>query len=335
MPISVTCPCGKRLRVKDELAGKRVKCPGCGAVLPTPNSPAAKVVTLPKAPSTAASAVPDQPTSHAGPAEIQAHCPKCNARLKTDMAKQCFACGHDWHPIEQRKPIEPTEQRKPTPREVEEHRIFGIAGAVVGIGFTIWTIYLLSNGFTWWVVLTGLLGFTGWVMLLSFLTTDAVSFAKLGAGSTNEPERRGSGSGAEALAGLFNTMDSKGAENFAKLLNQMGGSKTGDEKEEGTTSQSPATSASPAESGPAPAKFTTASSSSKEKGAEPTCAGCGKSKARIQQDQADLKKKGVMVFTNPSGPLLHCDQCSEYYCGRCAVDSGMEALCPRCNKVIG
>jgi len=49
----------------------------------------------------------------------------------------------------------------------------------------------------------------------------------------------------------------------------------------------------------------------------------------------ELEKKGVMVFKNPSGPLLHCDQCREYYCGRCAIDSGMDALCPRCSKVLG
>jgi DNA-directed RNA polymerase subunit RPC12/RpoP len=31
MPILVSCPCGKQLRAKDEMAGKRVKCPGCGS----------------------------------------------------------------------------------------------------------------------------------------------------------------------------------------------------------------------------------------------------------------------------------------------------------------
>ena len=38
MAISITCACGKTLRVKDELAGKRVRCPGCGqvSVLPAP-----------------------------------------------------------------------------------------------------------------------------------------------------------------------------------------------------------------------------------------------------------------------------------------------------------
>ncbi len=33
MPISVTCSCGKTLQVRDDLAGKAVKCPSCQAVL--------------------------------------------------------------------------------------------------------------------------------------------------------------------------------------------------------------------------------------------------------------------------------------------------------------
>jgi len=38
MALLITCDCGKKLSVKDELAGKKVKCPGCGEVLvaPTP-----------------------------------------------------------------------------------------------------------------------------------------------------------------------------------------------------------------------------------------------------------------------------------------------------------
>jgi multidrug resistance efflux pump len=36
MPISLTCECGKQLRVKEELAGKRVKCPGCQEILMVP-----------------------------------------------------------------------------------------------------------------------------------------------------------------------------------------------------------------------------------------------------------------------------------------------------------
>ena len=29
MPINLTCECGKKLAVKDDMAGKKVKCPGC------------------------------------------------------------------------------------------------------------------------------------------------------------------------------------------------------------------------------------------------------------------------------------------------------------------
>jgi hypothetical protein len=36
MPIPVGCQCGKRFQAKDELAGKKVKCPGCGNVLTIP-----------------------------------------------------------------------------------------------------------------------------------------------------------------------------------------------------------------------------------------------------------------------------------------------------------
>src|SRR4051794_12423157 len=37
MPIQLRCPgCNKPLKVKEELAGKKVKCPGCGQAVPVP-----------------------------------------------------------------------------------------------------------------------------------------------------------------------------------------------------------------------------------------------------------------------------------------------------------
>ncbi len=36
MPLSTNCSCGKQLRVRDELAGKRVKCPACGQSVQIP-----------------------------------------------------------------------------------------------------------------------------------------------------------------------------------------------------------------------------------------------------------------------------------------------------------
>jgi hypothetical protein len=36
MPISLTCSCGKSLRIKEELAGRKVRCPGCRDILTVP-----------------------------------------------------------------------------------------------------------------------------------------------------------------------------------------------------------------------------------------------------------------------------------------------------------
>jgi hypothetical protein len=38
MPITFDCDCGKALRVKDEFAGKRVRCPACQAVVTAPEA---------------------------------------------------------------------------------------------------------------------------------------------------------------------------------------------------------------------------------------------------------------------------------------------------------
>src|SRR5206468_3474856 len=40
MAISVSCDCGKQLRVKDDLAGKKIRCPECQAVLRVGPAPA-------------------------------------------------------------------------------------------------------------------------------------------------------------------------------------------------------------------------------------------------------------------------------------------------------
>ncbi len=49
MPIRVECRCGKKFRAKDEHAGKRAKCPGCGRILTIGNSGALQAPT-PSAP---------------------------------------------------------------------------------------------------------------------------------------------------------------------------------------------------------------------------------------------------------------------------------------------
>lgn len=57
MPITFNCACGKTLRVPDEHAGRRAKCPACAAVVTVPapeEEPILEVVENPPAPPTAA-----------------------------------------------------------------------------------------------------------------------------------------------------------------------------------------------------------------------------------------------------------------------------------------
>lgn len=52
MPIHVTCQCGRELRARDALAGRRCKCPACGALLlvPPPPPPALTLASAAPAP---------------------------------------------------------------------------------------------------------------------------------------------------------------------------------------------------------------------------------------------------------------------------------------------
>jgi hypothetical protein len=50
MPIQIKCACGKSLQAKDELAGKKVRCPGCAAILIAPPAQDAIVPAIDAAP---------------------------------------------------------------------------------------------------------------------------------------------------------------------------------------------------------------------------------------------------------------------------------------------
>lgn len=59
MPITFSCACGKMLQVKDEFAGRRVKCPACSAVATAPaEEPEFEVVDEPAAPPPVKAALP-------------------------------------------------------------------------------------------------------------------------------------------------------------------------------------------------------------------------------------------------------------------------------------
>lgn len=79
-PVVVACSCGKRLKAKPELAGKKVKCPGCGGVL---------VVPAPKVP------VATAPTPAAGAPLPDKECPTCLATVP-GAAVLCVCCGFNF-----------------------------------------------------------------------------------------------------------------------------------------------------------------------------------------------------------------------------------------------
>ena len=87
MPIKVSCQCGQTLTAKDSLAGKRVKCPKCGAPLtisrPQPKQPAAD------------DSIGDLLDEAGMTTARSGHfCPSCNAEMPPD-AVICVECGYN------------------------------------------------------------------------------------------------------------------------------------------------------------------------------------------------------------------------------------------------
>lgn len=98
MPIAATCACGKRLQVKDELAGKKVRCPNCKQPLKIPDAPAA---AAPAAGSPAAGGFGGADSGmedlfdEVGLKQRQgATCPNCTSDMKPG-AILCIECGYN------------------------------------------------------------------------------------------------------------------------------------------------------------------------------------------------------------------------------------------------
>ena len=99
MPIQVKCQCGKVLKVKDELAGKAVKCPGCGkAVKVGQAKAAAKPASRPASPAPAPAApaggdsLDDLFDEEGFSDHVAAVCPQCRAEMAAG-AVFCTKCG--------------------------------------------------------------------------------------------------------------------------------------------------------------------------------------------------------------------------------------------------
>lgn len=89
MPLVIDCLCGKKLKVRDELAGKKVKCPGCGQAIAAPApvevEPAGEEVMAGEPPLVPANVKPGGASTdvQAGPAWLSTK--KSKAAAKTDQ----------------------------------------------------------------------------------------------------------------------------------------------------------------------------------------------------------------------------------------------------------
>lgn len=103
MPIQIKCACGKPLAVKDEFAGKTVKCPGCGQGVPVPSgagpaqaqayqvAPAAQPV---QQAATATGGLDDLFDEEGFEHNVTAVCPSCRA-VMGEHDVLCTKCGYN------------------------------------------------------------------------------------------------------------------------------------------------------------------------------------------------------------------------------------------------
>jgi hypothetical protein len=98
MPIRINCPCGKSLNVRDDLAGKVVKCPGCGK--PIQVKAGGGPASAPSQPAAAAAATEERRRMHdlfdeeGFSDQVAAVCPACRAEMGAG-AVLCTKCGYN------------------------------------------------------------------------------------------------------------------------------------------------------------------------------------------------------------------------------------------------
>jgi len=95
MPISVQCQCGKRLTVKDQFAGKAVKCSGCGKPLRVPGGgPAAAPAAQSPGAASVGNPMNELFDEEGFGSDISAVCPSCGKEMAAE-AVLCTQCGYN------------------------------------------------------------------------------------------------------------------------------------------------------------------------------------------------------------------------------------------------
>jgi hypothetical protein len=111
MPIVFNCTCGKPLRAKEESAGKRTKCPHCGAIVAIPGG-AGKPAGPASNPDDPQSIDLAWPTVEAHPPSTGSVEPPSSTSIKIDSVSSVAAVGEAQRPSDRPKPSDGTLQYK-------------------------------------------------------------------------------------------------------------------------------------------------------------------------------------------------------------------------------
>jgi hypothetical protein len=164
MPISVRCSCGQAMTVKDELAGKAIKCPKCGAAVrvgqPAAAAGAAKAPRPAAAqanPAAGAKRVAASPPETAALADLfeeegiqrraGALCPACFKELRAG-AKLCTECGYNLETGERVTGVTQTRARESEFGVAELDHAVESMRSEASIQRT-----MKSVGFPWWMLI--------------------------------------------------------------------------------------------------------------------------------------------------------------------------------------
>ncbi len=98
MPIPVKCSCGKAVNVRDDLAGKAIKCPGCGKPVQVGSgsaaAPSRAMAQATAAAPPAKSSLDDLFTEEGFDRQVAAVCPACRVEMAAN-AVLCTKCGYN------------------------------------------------------------------------------------------------------------------------------------------------------------------------------------------------------------------------------------------------
>ncbi len=167
--LTVACPeCGKQIKAPAEVAGKKIRCKGCGEIFVATAAPA-RAAAPPAKPAKPAKPAADDDDDDMGdgkPYDITAldtapRCPECANEMEGPEAVICLKCGYN---TRTRSRVVTRKLYHHTPFDYFLWLLPGILCALAVIGLIVWDVlYLIysedwfkDSGWLWWIASGGI-----------------------------------------------------------------------------------------------------------------------------------------------------------------------------------